>query len=531
MTAPQPSMPPLVARVLIALAALLFITGPAWASTGSLCVPPRPLAPTREPPLLETIPAPLHEPRVDRGEPSYPPTPVVVLHVRVPASVNAGQELEYRICVENHSSSAAHHVLVRNPLPANARFIRASPEPAVREPELLWRLGTLESGARQEIVLVLAPTSGEEVKNCARVQFEHGECVTTKVARPSLRMHKNGPTQALLSETLRYQLTLTNTGNAELSNLLVTDLLPAGLEHTSRKDRLSWIVGTLAPGQTQTVEYQVVAKKMGRLCNKVIATAAGGLREEMESCVTVGEMKLGLTMTGPLRHYINVPATYQLTVSNPGTLPLSHVVIHNPLPAETTLVGASDAGQVLDNQVQWLIGTLPPAESRTVEIRLRALMPGRICNRAMATAERGLTEHAEACTDFTGAPALTLAVKHTVDPVPIGGETSYCITVRNPGTKPVTQVQIVATVPEQMTVIGAGGASDNRKEGQKIIYAPLTLPPGGEACYRVDVKALRPGDVRFKVEITADQLTAGPVLQEESTTIFATLPSVRKLTR
>jgi uncharacterized repeat protein (TIGR01451 family) len=442
--------------------------------------------------------------------------------------MNAGQELEYRICVENRSPAAAHHVLVRNPLPANARFVRASPEPAVREPELLWRLGTLEGGARQEIVLVLAPTGGEEIKNCARVQFEHGECVTTKVARPSLRMQKNGPTQALLSETLNYRLTLTNAGNAELSNLLVTDLLPGGMEHASGKERLSWIVGTLAPGQTQTVEYQVVAKKVGRLCNKVIATAAGGLREEMESCVTVGEMKLGLTMTGPQRHYVNVPATYQLTVSNPGTLPLSHVVINDPLPAETTLVGASAAGQVIDRQVQWLIGMLAPAESRTVEVRLRALMPGRICNRAIATAERGLTEQAEACTDFTGAPALALTVEHTVDPVPVGGETSYTITVRNPGTKPVTRVQIVATVPEQMAVIGAGGASDNRKEGQKILYEPLTLPPGGEARYRVDVKALRPGDVRFKVELTADPLTAGPVLQEESTTIFTTLPSSRR---
>jgi uncharacterized repeat protein (TIGR01451 family) len=478
--------------------------------------------------VLGTVPLPLTKPELGLGEPPDPPAPVVVLRVRVAASIAAGQELEYRICVENRSPAAAHHVLVRNPLPANARFVRATPEPAVREPELLWRLGTLEGGARQDIVLVLAPAGGEEIKNCARVQFEHGECVTTKVARPSLSMHKNGPTQALLSDTLNYRLTLTNTGSAELSNLLVTDLLPAGLEHTSGKDRLSWIVGTLAPSQTQNIDYQVVAKKLGRLCNKVIATAAGGLREEMESCVTVGEMKLGLTMTGPARHYLNIPATYELTVSNTGTLPLTHVVITNPVPAQTTFLSASGAGQLVGNGVQWLIGTLAPAASRTVQIRLRALAPGRICNQAIATADRGLTEQAEACTDFSGASALSLAVDDTVDPVAVGGETSYNITVRNPGTKPVTRVQIVATVPEQMIVIGAGGASDNRKEGQKIIYAPLTLPPGGEARFRVDVKAQRPGDVRFKVELTADQLTAGPVLQEESTTIFVALPSLRK---
>jgi uncharacterized repeat protein (TIGR01451 family) len=477
--------------------------------------------------LIETLPAPLKS-TFEGTEVHDPPAPVVILRVRVPASVAAGQDLEYRICVENCSPAPAHHVLVRNPLPANARFVRASPEPNVHDTELVWRLGTLEGGAKQEIVLFLAPTGGDEVKNCARVQFEHGECVTTRVDRPALSMHKNGPTQALLSQTLNYQLTLTNTGSADLTNLLLTDILPAGLEHASGKDRLSWILGVLAPGQTQTVDYQVVARKPGRLCNKAIATATGGFREEIDSCVTVGEMKLGLSMTGPERRYLNTPAAYQVTVSNPGTVPLTNLVINDPVPVQTAFVDASDGGKLIGSQVQWIIGTLPPAESRTVEVRLRALTPNRICNQAIATAERGLMKQAEFCTEFTGASALALEVEDTEDPVEVGGETSYNVTVRNPGTKPVTRVQIIATVPEQMTVTRAAGASDNRKEGQKIIYEPLTLQAGGEVRFRIDVKALRAGDARFKVELTADQLTAGPVLQEESTTILATLPSSRR---
>jgi len=508
--------------------ALTFTASWVWANAGSACTPPPLLAPTPEPPLAEVLPPPRTTNVLSTAEPADPPAPVVVLRVRVPANVAAGQELEYRIGVENCSPAAAHHVLVRNPLPANARFVRASPEPSVREPELLWRLGTLEGSARREIVLVLAPTGSTDVKNCARVQFEHGECVTTRIARPSLNLQKHGPTQALLLDTLNYRLTLTNSGSAELTNLLVTDILAPGLEHASGKDHLSWILGTLAPGQSQSVEYQVVAKKVGQLGNKAIATAAGGLREEKESCVSVGEMKLGLLLTGPQRRYLNLPALYQITVSNPGTVPLTNVVINDPLPAQTTFVGASAGGQLIGSQVEWLIGTLPPAESRTVEMRLRARTPGRICNQAIATADRGLTRQAEVCTDFTGAPALSLEVEDSADPVEVGSETSYNITVRNPGTNPVTRVQIAATVPEQMTVTRAAGASDHRKEDQKIIYDPLTLPAGGEARFRVDVKALRPGDVRFKVELTADQLSAGPVQQEESTTIFAILPSSRR---
>src|SRR5262249_11544941 len=164
--------------------------------------------------------------------------------------------------------------------------------------------------------------------------------------------------------------------------------------------------------------------------------------------------------------------------------------------------------------------------SRTVEVRLRALVPTRICNQVVVTTDRGFTKQAEACTDFTGASALSLEVEDSRDPVGVGSQMSYDIVVRNPGSNPVTRVQIVATVPEQMTVTRAAGASDNRKDGQKIAYEPLSLPAGGEARFRIDIRAERPGDVRFKVELTADQLTAGPVQQEESTTIYAMLPSV-----
>src|SRR6266404_2627120 len=206
----------LVFHSTLLVTALLSLASPTWAGIGPVCVPAPLLAPTREPPFADALAPVPTKPTAAGAEPADPPAPVVVLRVRVPASAAAGQELEYRICVENCSPAAAHHVLVRNPLPAGAHFVRANPEPSVREPELLWRLGTLEAGAKREIVLVLAPTGSGDVKNCARVQFEHGECVTTKVARPSLSMHKQGPTQAVLSDTLNYRLTLTNTGSAEL---------------------------------------------------------------------------------------------------------------------------------------------------------------------------------------------------------------------------------------------------------------------------------------------------------------------------
>jgi uncharacterized repeat protein (TIGR01451 family) len=393
---------------------------------------------------------------------------------------------------------------------------------------LVWQLGTLEAGAKREIVLVLAATSGEEVKNCARVQFEHGQCVATKIARPVLRIQKEGPTQAHLNDRLNYKITVTNPGNADLMNVQLTDVLPKGLRPESGKERLSWFVARLPPGQSRTIEYQLLAKEVGKQRNKVSATAEGGLRDEKESSVTIGEAKLDLNMTGPKRRYLNTPASYQITASNPGTAPVTNLTITDPLPEKTMFVRASEGGQLVGDQVQWSLGALGPGESRTVEVALRAQAVASITHQVTAQADRGLLKQAEVNTDFVGEPALSLEVEDSDDPVAVGGATTYNITVRNPGTKPVTKVQIVALVPAQMTVTRAAGAADHRKDGQKITYEPLTLQAGGEARYQIEVKANQVGDVRFKVELTADQLTAGPVVQEESTTIYATLPAGRK---
>jgi uncharacterized repeat protein (TIGR01451 family) len=415
-------------------------------------------------------------------------------------------------------------VLVRNPVPGNTRFVGASPEPSIREPELIWQLGTLEAGASRDIVLRLLPNGDGEINNCARVQYEHGQCVATKLAKPGIRLDKSGPLQAVLYDMLTYQLTVTNTGSTEVTGIMVTDSLPPGLEHATGRKQLTWDFGNLAPGQRRNVDYQLVAKTTGKLCNRAVATAAGGLRHEIESCVTVSEAKLTLTMRGPARQYMNQPAAYQLTVTNPGTVRLQNVELADPLPGKTTFVSASDGGQLSANEVRWAIGPLEPGASRTVELVLRAGAAERICHEATATAERGLIARAEACTDFEGAAGLQLEVVDTDDPVAVGGTTSYVILVRNQGTAKVTNIRLEARVPEQMAMTRATGPSDSHKDGQVVRFDPLTLDPKSDGRYTVYVKALKPGDVRFKVELRADQLTAGPVHVEESTTIFKELP-------
>src|SRR5207253_957273 len=127
--------------------------------------------------------------------------------------------------------------------------------------------------------------------------------------------------------------------------------------------------------------------------------------------------------SGEATRYVGQPTTYQLTVSNTGTAPLRSVVLTDPVSAHMSFISATDGGRFVNNQVQWPVGALEPGASRSVQVVLRAEAAGRMCDRAAAAAERGLTAPAAACTDFVGVSALLLEVVDTADPVAVDGET------------------------------------------------------------------------------------------------------------
>jgi uncharacterized repeat protein (TIGR01451 family) len=403
--------------------------------------------------------------------PADPPTPLVTLKVRVAACSPAGQEIEYLIRVENCSAAAAHHVLVRNPLPSNAHFVRAKPEPSAVEPELMWTFGTLPPGCCREITLVLAPTDTADIKNCARVQFEHGQCVVTRIAR------------------------------AAPLDVEPPKVIPIEPPITPRQ-----------PPKVTPKEPPAIEPKQPP---KVIAP---------------DDLKLGVKISGPASQYANLPVKYQITVTNASSTTATNVLITAFLPEQATFVEANDKGRFHFHQVAWLIGDLPAGASRTVQVVYKVPMAGEYCLKATAMPEAGARGEDVLCTKFEGVSALLLEVIDSTDPVAEGAKTSYKITLFNQGSAPLTNMQVKTLVPRELITVGATGPTDPGSklpdatpQGQPIDFPPLKeLKPGERQVFEVFTQAVQAGDARFRVVITADQLQkGGPVIEEESTQVFS----------
>jgi uncharacterized repeat protein (TIGR01451 family) len=457
--------------------------------------------------------------------------PSVALTKTGPAAAAIGQEIPYTITIANTGKVETQAMTVRDAVPDGLQYVRSDPPATVEGNQLTWTMGALQSGQAHTIQAVFRATRVGQVTNCANVTTVEGlqaeNCANTQVTAPQLTVAKTGPTNGVVNVPITYQITVSNPGTGPATNVVLSDEFDAALEHESRSTTVELRVGTLGPNETKTIPLVLTPRKVGQLMNRVTATADGNLRAQAQHPVTVQEARITLSKSGPAARYVDRQAIFDLRVTNPGEVPLTNVVVRDQLPPELAFVSATEGGQTgADGQVTWNIGTLQPKQERIVQVTTRCLkLTPRAVNTAVATADPGLREQAEAALEIRGIPAFRLEVIDLDDPVEVGAKTMYRIDVTNQGSLPGNQVEIVATVPKEMRVLNADGPTKPTVDGQKVTFPPVdAVAPKQTLSYSVQVQAVQPGDVRFRVELRSAQLRE-PVIEEESTTIYSPGPS------
>lgn len=476
----------------------------------------------------------------------YPATPAVQLRVHAPAVAPNGQELAYRIELINPTRASALKVRLRAPKPALASFVTAEP-PVTEETETewIWDIGTMPAEARREVRLTIRPgPEAGQIKMCARVTFEHGQCVITNLSRPAISMEKDVPKEVVLFEPTDCRITLRNDGKVAISDLQVTETLGEGLyfpevltpEATSRgtasqppftttadgRSR-TWTVGTIAPGRVREIRFQIFPKKAGELGSDTVLTAASSVKREKSTKLTVLEPKLNIGITGPSQGQVDSPAEYRIQVANTGSAGLNNVRVTATLPAGSRTVKVSNGGQLFPGEVQWVVTRLEPGETKPLTLGVKSSQPGKRTMIASVRADRGLEQRGEIETEFLGVAALDFSAVGEPSTAKVGDNVRYVVEVTNVGTAPATNVVLIATLPASMEYVGAEpdqgvGVS---KEQEKITFPPRVIAVGARATYILRAKAIRADQAKFRFELNADHLDKSqpPLSKEPATTV------------
>lgn len=467
-----------------------------------------------------------------------PPAPVVRIQVRVPADTPPGDDIKYVITVANVSQADAHQVTVRNPIPEGVAAVsKAEPKPDEKQTtpqQVVWTFGTLKAGQSKAIELSLKPKpDAKEVKNLAYVRFEHGEVVTTRVARPAVKIAKVAPKQTVRDEPIIVRVTVENTGKVPASKVRVVEnvdrtaefeAITTGAQQTKTKtgeaeSQWEWDAGTLMPGQKKTFEYRIVPRQAGDALTTTNVSADKGVLEKAEARTKVLVPGLSMKLEGPKEHVIKAGevAKYEITVRNTGTLPSTNIRVSGNLPADCRLTMKTEGGHVYRDSIVWTIPRLEPGEAQTFRFSLRANTSGSREVVASVIDARKVRDSREVRTLFEGAAALLWEV--VPDPVglSVGRRGTFTVRVKNNGGEAAGNVRVEVELPDAVRFEQA--TPSVRATGNRIVFPKETIAAKGETAYTITYEAVKSDQAWFKAIMTADALGDRPMQTEKAVEI------------
>jgi len=448
-------------------------------------------------------------------------TSILLIERFYPQEIRPGEVMEYMIRVTNLTTRPINNISLTERVPAGFNWTESIPPDERLDPNTgRWFIAELNGRDNRLFKVRGTATATGSLEPCAGIAFVDELCHTMVVVQPKLQLTKTGPAEVMVNEAIPFRLVVSNVGEGIARNVQVADTLPPGLTAVGGDRTFMFDAGDLAQGQSREFSLTAQAAQPGSYVNTAAARGDGGLLAEASATVIVRKPVLTITKTGSKQGYLGRPVTYNIKVSNQGDAVARNVVLTDPIPSGSSFDSASDGGVSGDGRVMWRLGDLGPGADKDVQVRLIATAIGTITNQATATATAAEPVSASAQTPIMGIPGVLLEVADVGDPVEVGNDEVYMIVVTNQGSAMATNIAIVCRLEENMSFVSVSGPTQAESDGSTIRLTPLaTLAAKSKATWQVRVKAVKPGDVRFHVSLTSDQLQR-PVDETESTHVY-----------
>jgi uncharacterized repeat protein (TIGR01451 family) len=450
---------------------------------------------------------------------------IVLLEKMLPAEVQADGNFDYKIRVTNLTEQTLTNVMVKDHLPENMTINTSVPEiTQMMEKTAYWNLGTLEPKASKTITSTAVAKGKGEIRTCAEVSYDIPICAITTIVEPKLRLAKTAPAEVLACDRIELRYEITNTGTGTACGIKIKDMLSESLMTAEGGRDVMFELEHLLPGQTRQFSKMVDASKAGSFTGKAMAESDNSGTVSSNSTTTnVRKPVLQINESCPSSQYTDRTISYDVTVTNKGDGVAKDTKVEVMVPEQLAFESASDNGlftRTSPGRIVWDIGSLRPDDQRKLSFGLKGRQAGSFTTKATANAFCAETASDTCQTILSGISAILLEVVDVTDPIEVGRSVQYIITVTNQGSAPGTNIRLSCMLEESMEYISSKGPTQASVEEKTIKFEPLeSLAAGAKATWMVNIRALRPTDVRFKVMLKSDQFERF-VEETEATTFY-----------
>ncbi len=279
---------------------------------------------------------------------------------------------------------------------------------------------------------------------------------------------------ALPGDSLRYRITIKNTGNVAASNITVIDTLPTGLNYQSAEPEpviaspaYQWQIDELSAGAAAQINLTGIIDSTvtvgSAISNIAWCRTATGERAAADTITVAIESAPRLAIEKQVDRPLVQPGdtlTYSISVANDGNSQSSNTILRDDLPDNTELVSVSGNGTLDAGIIQWNLGNVLPGNRVEHELAVRLsphLAPATtIVNHVQVSNGEGQDASASAETLIDPAGLNLLFIKQARYSVYALADTvDYSIIVTNPTNATATGIAIRDTLPVGLSYYSA----------------------------------------------------------------------------
>ena len=258
---------------------------------------------------------------------------------------NFGDKVDYTVTVTNDGMGDAKDVVVRDVLGEGLKFVSATGNYSFDEATrtVTWIVDLAKGESKVFSVIATVVGYGNVTNSLVVGNKTAGVNVTVPEINPDKTVDNEIPN---FGDNVTYTVTVTNDGIGDANNVVITDVLDKGLKflnatgnftYDEKTGTITWTVD-LAKGETKTFNVNVTVLGYGVLPNTVAVGNKTAVRN-----ITVPEI-ITVKEVNSSDIHIGDEITYTITVSNPGKINATNVVIRDILPEGLKFINASNGG-------------------------------------------------------------------------------------------------------------------------------------------------------------------------------------------
>jgi len=447
----------------------------------------------------------------------------ILVEREVPTEIRPSQDVRYIVRLTNQSTFTVDEIVHTEVVSESMKFVSAEPYPEERDGKLVWTFDGFGPGESHTITIEGKSVRTGSLRYTGNTALGFGLgslSLAANAIQPELSLGLSNPSVALINEPIPVSINFRNSGTAPIQDARLVHTFPKGLLTVDGKSRIELTLGDFAPGEVKAVDVTLKGVETGNYQTQLRATAKNGITAAATLQTSVVKPELMITADAPKLRYVGNIIAYTIEVKNVGDGVAQNTQITQVMSDGTSLASADQGGSAQGRTVVWNVGTLTPGQSKVVTTRVvgERIMIAR--STAQASAVAADTVQAVMVTDVEGIEALLVEVVDDNDPVPVGEYITYEVEVTNTGSLEATGVAIKAILTPEMEFVESTGASKSRLDGKTLHFDVLpALAPSAKATWKVRIKAVGEGDLRFKLEVNSDQLQR-PVSEEESSNFY-----------